>query len=212
MSQEDLSRPISICSGAEAALYLEEKDGRKVLVKERIEKKYRVKQLDEKLRKERTSGEVGLLDKAIRNGLPVPRVLDSTNYKIVMEFLQGEKLKDGLNTKNEKEIKSISKQMGSVVAKLHNSGIVHGDLTTSNMILLGDKIFLVDFGLGKNSSKIEDQATDLYLLYEAIKSTHFEFLDLIWKEVLEGYKEHPKHKEVLKRFEEISKRRRYKGD
>ena len=72
--------------GAEAILYLEEKGGRKVLVKERIQKNYRVKQLDSKLRKDRTGWEVGLLDKAKRNGLPVPRVLDSTDYKIEMEF------------------------------------------------------------------------------------------------------------------------------
>ncbi|HLD57639.1 MAG TPA: KEOPS complex kinase/ATPase Bud32 [archaeon] len=208
--------------GAEAILYLEEKGGRKVLVKERIQKNYRVKQLDSKLRKDRTGWEVGLLDKAKRNGLPVPRVLDSTDYKIEMEFLDGEKLKDVLNKKSKKEAAEIARQIGSTVANLHSVGIVHGDLTTSNMIL-GSKeegrvrgtvgsLYLIDFGLGKNSAKVEDQATDLYLLYEAIKSTHFEILDLVWKNILEGYEGHPKYKEVMKRFGEIAKRRRYKGD
>ncbi len=211
-SQEDLSRPISICSGAEAVLYIEEKEGKKVLVKERVEKKYRVAELDKKLRKERTSGEANLLNKAIRNGLPVPRVLDSTDYKIEMELLDGEKLKDVLDQKNEKEIRSISIQIGTIIAKLHACGIIHGDLTTSNMILQKEKIYLIDFGLGKNSAKIEDQATDLYLIYEAVKSTHFNNLKAIWESILDGYKEYQKHNDVIKRFEEISKRRRYKTD
>ncbi|MBI4163232.1 MAG: Kae1-associated serine/threonine protein kinase [Candidatus Aenigmarchaeota archaeon] len=198
--------------GAEAILYLKEKDGRKVLIKERVQKNYRVKQLDNKLRKDRTGWEVGLLDKAKRNGLHVPQVLDSTDYKIEMEFLDGEKLKDFLSKKPEKEGGEIARQIGSTVAQLHSAGIVHGDLTTSNMILQDKKIYLIDFGLGKNSTKVEDQATDLYLLYEAIKSTHFDFLNIMWKGILDGYKEYQKHKDVIKRFEEIGKRRRYKTD
>ncbi len=201
-----------LSQGAEAILYIEENEGRKLLVKERVEKKYRVKQIDQKLRKERTNTEVSLLDRAARNGVSVPKVFDATDFKIVMEFLEGDKLKDTLNQKKESELKSISKQIGSTVAKLHSAGLVHGDLTTSNMIFHKDCVYLIDFGLGKNSAKVEDQATDLYLLYEAVKSTHFKVLDIVWKGFLDGYLEYAKHKEVLKRFEEISKRRRYKGD
>ena len=198
--------------GAEAVLCIEKIDGKKVLVKERGEKKYRVAELDKKLRKERTSGEAGLLSKAVRNNLPVPRILDSSDFKIVMEYIEGEKLKDVFNQKSKNEIKNISSEVGSIIAKLHACGIIHGDLTTSNMILRKEKIYLIDFGLGKNSLKIEDQATDLYLLYESIKSTHFKHLDIIWENILEGYKGYQRHKEVIKRLEEISKRRRYKTD
>ena len=103
-----------------------------------------------------------------------------------------------------------------MVAALHSAGIVHGDLTTSNMIISKGRICLIDFGLSKNSSKIEDQATDLYLLYEAIRAAHFKALKICWGNVLNAYIQKytntSKSAEVIKRLEIIGKRRRYKTE
>jgi len=112
-------------------------------------------------------------------------------------------------TKDERT--EIYKKIGKSVAYLHSSGIIHGDLTTSNMIMAGGEIFFIDFGLGKVSTRIEDQATDLYLLYEAFKSTHFKILDEAWSMVLKTYKQNYLNADnVLKRIEKIKTRRRYK--
>ena len=73
-----------------------------------------------------------------------------------------------------------------------------------------NKLFIIDFGLGKNSQKIEDQAVDLYVLYEALRAAHFKVLDKTWETVLNIYKHnYTKSKEVLTRLEKIKKRRRY---
>ena len=78
--------------------------------------------------------------------------------------------------------------MGSLLAKLHNVGVVHGDLTTSNMMMImteqNDDMMLIDFGLARVSSNPEELAVDLYVLERALLSTHPEleenkFLDQV---------------------------------
>ncbi|NIP40007.1 MAG: Kae1-associated serine/threonine protein kinase [Candidatus Aenigmarchaeota archaeon] len=195
--------------GAEAILYLEK--GR--LVKERISKGYRISDLDRKIRKQRTRSETKLMERSRGRGLPVPAVGTDGDFRMVMDYIEGRKLKDVLNRMGKRERDMICEKIGEIIAKLHSSGIIHGDLTTSNMILKGNEIFLIDFGLGKFSEKTEDQAVDLFLLYEALKSTHFRSLSECWKKILKAYgKNHADSKEVLKRIEKIKKRRRYKGD
>ena len=199
--------------GAEAILYMEEMDGKKVLVKDRIPKGYRIRQLDEKLRIQRTRREESLLLKAKRAGVSAPSVLEVRESRIVMEWISGSKLKDSLNGMPPAQRRKIYKLMGKSVGKLHSAGIVHGDLTTSNMIFKDDCLYIIDFGLGKVSSKVEDQAVDLYLLYEALKSTHLRLIGEAWGAVLKAYKQnYAKSKEVLDRIGKIEKRRRYKGE
>jgi TP53 regulating kinase-like protein len=199
--------------GAEAILYLEEMDGRKVLVKDRLPKGYRIRQLDERLRTQRTRREESLLLKAKRAGVSAPGVLEVGESRIVMEWIQGSKIKDALNRMPKNKRVQIYRLIGESIGKLHSAGIVHGDLTTSNMIFKDDRLYIIDFGLGKISSKIEDQAVDLYLLYEALKSTHLKLLDEAWGAVLKAYKKnYAKSKEVLNRIAKIEKRRRYKGE
>ena len=171
-----------------------------------------LKELDEKLRKERASSEVNLLDKARRANVKVPRVLEKEKFKIYLEYLDGQKLKDVLNLMKGFQLSFVCRKIGENISKLHSASIMHGDLTTSNMIVQGSEVYFLDFSLGRISKKIEDQAVDLFLLYEALKSTHFSVLEEAWKNILEGYKNYPKSKEVLKRFEEIGKRRRYKTE
>jgi Kae1-associated kinase Bud32 len=201
-----------ICRGAEAILYLAEREGEKVLIKERIKKSYRIPQIDEKLRKERTRHEARLLRSARECGVATPKIfeVDEENCRIIMEFIDGERVKELLNSADEDTIKKVCYLIGKSIGILHSHKISHGDLTTSNMILKDGKVYFIDFGLGKFSSRIEDFGTDLNLLYEALRSTHFKILDLCWSSIIKGYKEEfANADEALKKAEEIEKRARY---
>ena len=135
-----------------------------------------------------------------------------------MEFIQGSKIRDILDSSNCEE---IGRKIAESVAKLHNYNIIHGDLTTSNMILSHTdktdeqsesiRVFFIDFGLGFRSQKTEDKAIDLYLLHEALESTHFDILKKIWKIILETYKQsYDKAEQVIKTLSDIEKRGRYR--
>jgi Kae1-associated kinase Bud32 len=198
--------------GAEAVLYLDNFEDQQVLVKERIKKNYRINQIDQEIRKARTKGEVKLLTEARKVGILTPKIfsVDEKNHKIIMEFIDGTRIKELLYEADEKTVEKICFEIGKLVGKLHSAGIIHGDLTTSNMILKESQIYFIDFGLGFFSKKIEDQGTDLNLLYEALKSTHFKILKLCWNNILKGYKQEYKDSDkVLKRIEDIEKRARY---
>lgn len=197
--------------GAEAVLYKEKIDSQEVLVKDRIKKNYRISEIDEELRKQRTQKEAKLLSEARRCGVATPRVLavDKNNCKILMEFIDGERLKELLNACDDKTRRKIALEIGNAVGTLHANNIVHGDLTTSNMIL-HDKIFFIDFGLGGFSQRTEDFATDLAVLKEAIKSTHYKYLKQLWQSFLQGYRQANKNANAVERqLEQIEKRGRY---
>jgi len=194
--------------GAEAILYLDDSQ----LVKERIKKSYRLTEIDEKLRKLRTRKEAKLLNEAKRVGVETPKIfsVDEKGFKIIMEFIDGKRLKEFLNETDDKNRKGVAEELGKAVGLLHKNGIVHGDLTTSNMILKDDKIFFIDFGLGDSSNRIEDLATDLSVLKEAFKSTHFKYLDLLWESFIKGYKQtNDNFNKVLDTLNDIEKRGRY---
>jgi Kae1-associated kinase Bud32 len=198
--------------GAEALLYLSEFDGQQVLVKERIKKNYRIEEIDKKLRKERTREEVKLMIEARKIGVLTPKIfhVDYENFKIIMEFVDGQRLKEFFFEAREEETEKTSFEVGKIVGKLHSAGIIHGDLTTSNMILKEGNIYFIDFGLGFFSRRIEDQGVDINLLFEALSSTHFKILNKCWENIIMGYKQEYKDAEqVLKKVEEIEARSRY---
>jgi TP53 regulating kinase and related kinases len=194
-------------SGAEAHLYLEDDK----LVKERISKGYRHKFIDNMKRKYPTRREFKILMKASKIGMNVPDVfeVDEESMKVVMEFVEGDLLKETLDSYNKNKREEVCKEIGIQMAKMHDNHIIHGDLTTSNMILKEDKVFFIDFGLGCISPKIEDKAVDLHLLRQAMESKHFKHEDN-FKLVLKGYKKSSNFKEVLERLEKVEQRGRYK--
>lgn len=201
-----------IARGAEAILYREKLDGQETLVKERIKKSYRLPQIDSELRLQRTRKEARLLSEARRCGVVTPKVfsVDDKGCKIIMEFVEGKRLKEFLNEASESEAAGVAKKVGAQIGTMHNGGIVHGDLTTSNMILSGENIYFIDFGLGEPSQRIEDFATDLSVLKEALKSTHFKRMEVLWNSIEKGYKSaNTKADLVFKRIEDIEKRGRY---
>jgi len=198
-----------VYQGAEAIIYKESD----VIVKNRAVKGYRIPELDLRIRKLRTRAEQKLLNKARRAGVDVPRVLDSDESSFSMELIKGEKLKNCLDDLDAKKRKSVYEIIGNSISLLHKVGVIHGDLTTSNMIFHENKVYFIDFGLGKFSMKTEDQATDMYLLHEALKSTHLKLLKEAWDTIINAYKDkYTNSNEVITKIDKISKRRRYLGE
>lgn len=207
-----------VARGAEAVLYRDIYDGKPALVKERVKKSYRIPQIDNKLRLERTRTEAKLINEAGRAGVAVPAILsvDEKDSKIIMEFVEGKRLKELLNSCSENERKGLADKMGETIGKLHAHNIIHGDLTTSNMILSrskgpdGERIFFIDFGLGYFSGRAEDFGTDLAVLHEAVRSTHFEHLKTLWPIIVKSYSaSFGGAEKALKALEDIEKRGRY---
>lgn len=195
--------------GAEAILYHKGNQ----LIKKRIEKGYRLKEIDERLRRERTQREVKLMVEAKRNNVSVPAIIekDLVETKIVMEFIEGTTLRDLLPKFNATEIKKYLGLVGTYVGRLHKANIVHGDLTTSNMIVRDGELFLVDFGLGEISPKIEAKAVDLRVFKTALESKHNELCKTCFENFSKAYlavmgKE---GEQVLERLKEVEKRGRY---
>ena len=176
--------------GAEASLFIADWYGRKVVIKVRIPKRYRPEALDKQIRSYRTVHEPQLMHEAKTAGVPTPLIylVNVPEASITMEFVEGEQIKQILNkSPQEKRIK-LCVAIGELIGKLHVHGLIHGDLTTSNMILTPKgKIFFVDFGLGEKNSEIEAQGVDLHLMKRALQSTHYQFWEECFKAVLSGY-------------------------
>ena len=145
-----------IGDGAEAVIYLD-----KDVIKERIKKSYRHRDIDLKLRKFRTRRESKVLKRLEEIRFPAPRLvdMDDKEMKIIMEHIDAPRLRDVITSKNQEK---LCKEIGKLVAVLHNNDIIHGDLTTSN-ILFKDKLHFIDFGLSFFSRRVEDKAVDIHL-------------------------------------------------
>ncbi len=177
------------------------------ITKKRISKGYRIEQLDTKLRKRRTKAETKILEKASKL-IPVPEVIDKDTYEIQMSFIQGKKLSDHLDSI--KNPTTICKQIGKSLAILHNNGLIHGDLTTSNLILKQEKVYFIDFGLGFHSDKLEDKAVDLHLIKQALEARHSSKFKTYFQAILTGYKESKDYKRTIDRLKKVEARGRYK--
>ena len=190
-----------IAQGAEAKIY--HSSGK--IIKERVSKSYRLAEIDAKLRKERTRAEAKLIRALERVGVPVPAVLkeDDKGMILELEFIDGTKVRDYLDKTSDAK---ICKQIGELTEKMHSAGIVHGDLTTSNLILKRKKVFLIDLGLGDFSARVEDKAVDLHLFKECLVSKHHEIWESCWRSFLQGYK----NPAVVERLKTVESRGRYK--
>jgi Kae1-associated kinase Bud32 len=197
--------------GAEAEIYLSEWRNRQVVLKRRVIKSYRHEEIDRRLREARTKLEAKLISEARGFGVSTPIIydVDTLNSQITMEYVDGKQIKEVLPDVDDVEQKKLCIKVGRCVGKLHKNNLIHGDLTTSNMILRGDRIYFIDFSLGGKSREIEAKGVDLHLLSEAFESTHSEMLDM-FKFVLDGYKiEYEEADKVIAKVKEIEKRGRY---
>jgi TP53 regulating kinase-like protein len=201
--------------GAEASLFLAEWHGKRVVVKARLPKKYRPATLDKSIRTYRTVHEPQLMSEAKKAGVPTPMIflVDVKNAVIVMEHVDGTQVKQLLGSLSTKEREDICTVIGELIGKLHRHGVIHGDLTTSNMILNRErKIFLVDFGLGEKNAEVEAKGVDLHLMKRALQSTHYQFAEECFGAVTKGYSKalgEDEAKDVLAKVKEIERRGRY---
>ncbi len=207
-----------IKKGAEASLYLETWQNRQVIVKQRHPKRYRIPELDLMIRSQRTLHEPNIIHKAKEAGVPTPTIfrVDVAEAKILMEFVEGKQVKEVLDTVSSEERLRLSVLMGRMIGRLHKHGIIHGDLTTSNMILTPyGKIVFIDFGLSERSVELEPKGVDLHLMKRALQSTHYKHAKECFKAVMKGYAESvgdEEAKKVAAKIREIEKRGRYVAD
>ncbi|KAH9987063.1 kinase-like domain-containing protein [Russula vinacea] len=214
-----------ISQGAEAKVYHTNlhPGGAPVLLKHRFSKRYRHSTLDASLTRARVAGEARALLRCLRCGVSVPglRFVDAANGVLGIEWVNGRSIRfllgsgdegeeadgneDGVVVVDEEPLaeygvtkEALMIMVGTEIAKMHLADIVHGDLTTSNMMLrhppsINDlpqgtqQLVLIDFGLAYTSSLTEDKAVDLYVLERAFASTHPDSSPL-FDRVLEGYK------------------------
>lgn len=187
-----------IASGAEAVVALEGN----TIIKTRIRKRYRLEEIDAAVRRERTRMEAKLISEARRCGVPTPIIRDVTDFEIRMEHIEGTTLKNTITP-------ALCEKTGELVGLLHTRGIVHGDLTTSNVMFRDGKLYLIDFGLAYPDKTLEARGVDIHVLFQTFESTHENHEELILA-FKKGYRRTFSGAEkVLERVKEIESRGRY---
>jgi N6-L-threonylcarbamoyladenine synthase/protein kinase Bud32 len=189
---------LTVAKGAEAVVSL----SKDTAVKRRVGKSYRNAHLDRKLIAERTRAEARIIAMARRSGVSTPVMRDITPDTIVMERVRGDMLRDALTCQNLEEV-------GTVIGLLHQAGIVHGDLTTSNIIIRDGRCVLIDFGLSQISSEIETRGVDIHVLFQTLQSTTPEAAALKSAFANGFCRCFPEGEEILVREQEIEQRGRY---
>ncbi|NQE46889.1 putative bifunctional tRNA threonylcarbamoyladenosine biosynthesis protein [ANME-1 cluster archaeon GoMg2] len=174
-----------------------------LVYKRRIEKRYRVREIDERIRRERTRSEAKIISEARRKGVPTPIIFDVHDYELVMERIEGDLVREVIN-------EAISERIGEFVGILHKNSIIHGDLTTSNIILGKDNIlYLIDFGLSFVESNIEAKGVDVHVFLQSLCGTH-DAHEQLKEAFIKGYlSTFPDAAQILKRVTEIEQRGRY---
>jgi len=206
-----------ISQGAEATIHKITFLQRNAVVKERFAKAYRHPILDTKLRNRRTLTEARSLAKCRRLGLDVPAVyfVDIPNTRIYLEEIVGVSAKQYLYdtpSTHIEELENLAEKIGNSVAIMHEGQVIHGDLTTSNLLLRekSNSLVVIDFGLSYNSSLPEDKAVDLYVLEKAFLSTHPN-TEKLFEKVLSKYGSvSSRCAQVLNRLEQVRQRGRKK--
>jgi Kae1-associated kinase Bud32 len=202
--------------GAEATLTKVKILNKWVVEKTRTPKTYRHPDLDSRLRKERTAHEARMIHEVKTLGIPAPLLYawDAKNARLVIEYIEGPRLKNVLIQKGVSiaRKKKLCTEFGSIIARLHANGIIHGDLTTSNILVRtkgkNDELVLIDFGLSTHSKKLEDVAVDLVNLKKTFTATHANFEEG-WKIIQDAYRASGGKATALAQMEKVEARIRY---
>ncbi len=206
---EYVSRQRLLSRGAESEIRVGRFLGVKAVFKLRVRKPYMHPALDRRLRRQRTIREAKVIARARRSGVPAPGLLLvlPTAYLIVMEYVEGRLLKEELSSQDT----GLAREAGRILGVLHGAGIVHGDPTTSNFIVAGGRLVLIDYGLSSFSDSVEDRAVDLHLFRRAVEATHPGLAREVWEGFLEGYRAAlpGEAEQVIARAEEIALRGRW---
>ncbi len=201
--------------GAEADLFLSRAGPWDVVEKQRIRKKYRDPKLDLEIRRERTGKEAYALHIAKKAGVRTPTIVrvDLQQYLIVMTRVRGVLARDNLDRMSNQASSRAFRDLGCQIGLLHMNGIVHGDLTTSNIIISDNGLpFVLDFGMSSHSVAVEDRGVDLHLLRRSITATHLVDADHCTKGLLDGYRAimGPRQaRQTFRKAAEIARRGRY---
>uniref|UniRef100_A0A665VC79 non-specific serine/threonine protein kinase n=2 Tax=Echeneis naucrates TaxID=173247 RepID=A0A665VC79_ECHNA len=220
---ELLSTATLVRQGAEARLYRTEFLGKPTIVKERFPKRYRHRALDEKLTHRRTVQEVRSILRCRKAGISVPVVyfVDySTHCIFLEEFVGYSTVRDHITSvqrsksSQDQNLEWLAQRIGQILAKMHDEDVIHGDLTTSNMLLKGgsedqdSELVLLDFGLSYISVLPEDKGVDLYVLEKAFLSTHPN-TEALFQKLLKSYiMSSKKSQVVMKKLDEVRVRGR----
>lgn len=221
-----------ITQGAEALLYQTTffSTSTQCALKYRPPKPYRHSILDKRLTRQRILAEARVLVRCKKDGVNVPGVLglDLDAGWLACEWVPGQVVRAALQelrkrrdvADHDEHLTALLGRIGIAVGGLHAIGVVHGDLTTSNMMLrptdgrassLQGEIVLIDFGLAQQISQEEDRAVDLYVLERAFGSTHPE-MEHLFQHVLTAYAHsYPGAKAVVRRLDNVRKRGRKKS-
>ncbi|MEM3832579.1 MAG: Kae1-associated kinase Bud32 [Thermoprotei archaeon] len=199
--------------GAESEIWLGVWLDLPAIFKVRISKPYRHTMLDKIIREHRTISEAKIMAEALEIGINVPIIydIDLDEMTIVMEYIEGSTLKSILEINPSEGIK-WAYVLGTIIGKLHRNNIMHGDLTTSNVIVRNDRLYLIDFGLAEKTNRLEDHGLDLHLLNRILDSNHHKIATLFLNEVLKGYSDvvgSEKTKLIKEKMREIKLRGRY---
>lgn len=208
------AQPKLIYKGAEAEIYLQTWHGQPAVRKTRIAKPYRVPELDESIRRSRTTHEANMMHEVRKLGTPVPTIqhIDSDATTIIMDYIRGPTLKEELYRLPMSKRRERCETLGISLGLMHEGGVVHGDMTISNVLSEDGRLFMIDFGLGAFSSELEDKGVDLLLLNRAMKSTHYAYHMFLFTSFLKGYAKATGRKrsiETIHKMHEIEKRGRY---
>src|SRR2546422_2607547 len=201
--------------GAEPDLFLSELPAGKGVVKRRVRKPYRHEQLDFSIRKERTIKESSAIRDAKIAGARLPSILglDIERSTIIMTFIDGLLARDIIDTMSDARRLSLLEELGRQVGFLHSGGIMHGDLTTSNIIVpVDEKPFMIDFGMARKSTDHEDHGSDLHLLQRSLIATHALDATSSLRRIAKGYREvagEEMARSSLRKAAEIARRGRY---
>jgi N6-L-threonylcarbamoyladenine synthase/protein kinase Bud32 len=197
--------------GAEARIERSEFYERPALAKIRERKSYRNSGIDSMLRTLRTKTEISNLMRMydLKVNIPVVYDFDLENSIIKMQYISGTTLSTLLRDRSFHDLTVIS-DLARQVAQIHNEGMSHGDLTTSNiMVDDSNRVILIDPSMGRASASLEDKAGDIFLLLESFRSAHSDRPKL-GEEFLDQYRCFSSdYDEIRKRLDEIERRRRY---
>ena len=187
--------------GAEAKVTLDEESA----VKTRERKKYRHGELDRKLRSDRTSEEVKNTRRARKYGANTPEITAEDEKSLEMERIHGKPVKKIIQGNSE-----IAEKIGENIGSMHSGDVIHGDLTTSNLLWTGKEIYIIDFGLSTVSDRAEDKAVDIHLFKQVLDCSHPEVAEKSWEKFLEGYRTYRQREKILEQLEDVESRGRYK--
>ncbi len=199
--------------GAEADIFSDEWAGERAIFKFRKPLPYRHPELDAEIRAQRTVHEAEILHDAKAVGVNAPYLyyVSQPESLIVMEEVEGPRLKSLLESP-ETDAARVSSDFGAAVGMLHRGGIMHGDLTTSNVLIDLGGIRLIDFGLSSHSVKLEDHAVDLRLIKETLAGAHSGIAAMVMSSFMGGYASEvgeARARAVAKKLVEIERRGRY---